>query len=135
MRVGYLGVGDLRRDVVFNVDDNLIETFMRMKMSKQVNYATHKIHGHKEIPELTGLSADKISFEMVLSAYLGVSPILEMYKLEEYMKHGTVVKLVLGTTYCGSWVIQSIPYSIDYVTNEGDITQITISVTLIEDGG
>ena len=135
MRVGYLGVGDLSQDVIFKVDSKVIETFSNMKMTKQVTYTTHKIHGYKAIPEMTGLEADTLTFEMILSAFMGVNPIVEMIKLEKFMRAGTICNLVLGTFYCGSWVIKSIPYDIHYVSNEGDITQIKITVSLIEAGG
>ena len=135
MRIGYLGVGDVRKDIVFNVDASLIETFSNLKISKQANYTSHKVHGFKEVPEMTGLSADTVTFDMVLSAYLGVSPTSEAHKLEEFMKNGTVVSLVLGTTYYGSWVVKSCPLDFNIVTNEGDAVQITVTVTLTEVGG
>ncbi len=135
MNIGYLGIGNTKKDVVFKVSSDVIETFRNMKLTKQATYTTHKIHGHKAIPEKTGLEADKITFEMVLSAFLGVEPITEMQKLETFMRAGTICNLVLGPYFCGSWVIQSIPYNVDYVTNEGYISQITLTVTLMEAGG
>ncbi len=132
MKVGYLGVGNLSTDVVFEVSSDVIRTFTNMKISKKANYTTHKIHGHKAVPEMTGLDADTVTFEMLLSAYLGVNPKKELDKLETFMKKGTVCNLVLGDKTYGTWVIQSIPYNIEYVYREGDITQAKCTVSLIE---
>lgn len=134
MKVGYLGVGKTIQDVAFEVSDKKIETFTNMKVRKQATYATHKIHGHKAIPELTGLDADQITFDMVLSAYLGINPKTELQKLEAFMKNGTICNLVLGDQLFGTWVVKSIPYNVEYVYKEGDIIQAKVSVTLMEAG-
>lgn len=134
MRVGYLGIGDTAKDVVFQVSDEQIETFNNMKVKKQASYSTHKIHGHKAVPEMTGMDADQITFDMLLSAYLGVNPKTELDKLEAFMQEGTICNLVLGEQLFGTWVIKSIPYNVEYVYKEGDITQEKVTVTILEAG-
>ena len=134
MRVGYLGIGDTAKDVAFQVSDEQIETFNNMKVKKQASYSTHKIHGHKAVPEMTGMDADQITFDMLLSAYLGVNPKTELDKLEAFMQEGTICNLVLGEQLFGTWVIKSIPYNVEYVYKEGDITQAKVTVTLLEAG-
>lgn len=134
MKVGYLGVGKTSSDVAFQVSDKKVETFTNMKVRKQANYATHKIHGHKALPELTGLDADQVTFDMILSAYLGVNPKTELEKLEAFMENGTICNLVLGDQLFGTWVVKSIPYNVEYVYKEGDIIQAKVSVTLMEAG-
>ena len=135
MRVGYLGVGDTSKDVVFTVNPNVIETFQNMKVTKSVTYTTHKIHGYKAIPEMTGMEADTLTFDMVLSAHLGVNPKKELDKLEAFMKAGTICNLVLGNKLCGRWVIKQMPYNVDYTYKDGEVSQATVSVSLIEAGG
>ena len=132
MKVGYLGIGKAKKDVAFEVSDKVIKTFTNMKVSKSVSYTTHKIHGFKAVPEMTGLDADTITFEILLSAYLGVNPQKELDKLEAFMKAGTIVNLVLGDKLFGTWVINKMPYNIEYVYKEGDITQAKATLTLIE---
>lgn len=134
MRVGYLGIGDTAKDVVFQVSDEQIETFNNMKVKKQASYSTHNIHGHKAVPEMTGMDADQITFDMLLSAYLGVNPKTELDKLEAFMQEGTICNLVLGEQLFGTWVIKSIPYNVEYVYKEGDITQAKVTVTILEAG-
>ena len=134
MSVGYLGVGDLSKDVVFNVDNKVIETFTNMKVTKQATYTTHKIHGYKAIPEMTGIEAGTITFDIVLSAFLGVNPQKELDKLEAFMNAGTVCNLVMGNKLFGRWVIKQMPYNVDYTYKEGEGTQATVTVSLIEAG-
>lgn len=132
MSVGYIGIGDTSKDVAFVVSSEVVETFDNMKVNKAVSYTTHKIHGKKAAPEMTGLDADTVTFEMLLSAYLGVNPQRELEKLEAFMKQGTICNLALGERLFGTWVIKSIPYNVDYVYKEGDITQAKVTVSLIE---
>ena len=134
MNVGYLGTGNTASDVVFRVSSDTIETFTNMKVKKQASYSTHKIHGHKAIPELTGMDADQVTFDMILSAYLGINPKKELDKLEAFMSNGTICNLVLGDQLFGMWVVKSIPYNVEYVYKEGDIIQAKVSVTLMEAG-
>lgn len=135
MSIGYIGVGNTSKDVAFVVSSSVIETFDNMKVNKAVSYTTHKIHGKKAAPEMTGQDADTVTFEILLSAYLGVNPKKELEKLEAFMKDGTICNLVLGNKTVGTWVIKSIPYSVDYVYKEGDITQAKVTISLIEIDG
>ena len=134
MNVGYLGIGDAATDIAFHVSSETIETFTNMKVRKQATYSTHKIHGHKAVPEMTGMDADQVTFDIVLSAYLGVNPKTELDKLEAFMADGTICNLVLGEQLYGTWVVKSIPYNVEYVYKEGDILQAKVSVTLMEAG-
>ena len=135
MSIGYIGVGNTSKDVAFVVSSSVIETFDNMKVNKAVSYTTHKIHGKKAAPEMTGQDADTVTFEILLSAYLGVNPQKELEKLEAFMKDGTICNLVLGNKTVGTWVIKSIPYNVDYVYKEGDITQAKVTISLIEIDG
>lgn len=132
MKVGYLGIGNTSKDVAFEVSSSVIRTFSNMKVNKSVVYTTHKIHGHKALPEMTGMDADTVTFDILLSAYLGVNPKKELDKLEAFMKNGTICNLVLGDKPFGTWVIKSMPYNIEYVYKEGDITQAKTTISLIE---
>lgn len=132
MKVGYLGIGNTSKDVAFEVSSSVIRTFSNMKVNKSVAYTTHKIHGHKALPEMTGMDADTVTFDILLSAYLGVNPKKELDKLEAFMKNGTICNLVLGDKPFGTWVIKSMPYNIEYVYKEGDITQAKTTISLIE---
>ena len=66
--VGCLG------DIVFTVSDRTIETINNVTWSGSARYATHQRHGTHALTEFTGLDPDKMTFDIVLSAYLGVDP-------------------------------------------------------------
>jgi len=132
VKIGYLGIGKAAKDVAFVVSSKTIETFNNLKVTKQARYSTHKIHGHRDVPEMTGISGDTITFELLLSAYLGVNPKRELEKLENFMTAGTICNLVMGDQLFGSWVIKSIPYNVEYIYKEGDITQAKVTISLLE---
>ena len=71
--VGCLG------DIVFTVSDRTIETINNVTWSGSARYATHQRHGTHALTEFTGLDPDKMTFDIVLSAYLGVDPIAEVF--------------------------------------------------------
>lgn len=132
MKVGYLGVGDTGRDVAFEVSSEVVKTFHNMKLTQSVAYTLHKIHGHKAIPEMTGLEADTITFDIILSAYLGVNPQAEIDKLHRFMNDGTICNLVIGENLFGTWAIKSMPLNIEYFYKEGDITHAKATISLVE---
>ena len=132
MKVGYLGTGNTNNDVAFEVSSSLIETFDNMKVNKSVSYTIHKIHGKKAVPEMTGIETDTVTFDILLSAYLGVNPKKELEKLEGLMSTGTICNLVLGSSSFGTWLIKSMPYNVEYVYKEGDIIQAKATISLIE---
>ena len=88
--VGCLG------DIVFTVSDRTIETINNVTWSGSARYATHQRHGTHALTEFTGLDPDKMTFDIVLSAYLGVDPIAEVVKLWNYERGGIAVPLVIG---------------------------------------
>lgn len=135
MTIGYLGIGKTKKDIVFKVSSKTVETFQNMKVTKQASYTTHKVHGHKAVPEMTGVDADTITFDMILSAFLNVNPQKELEKLKKFLTKGTVCTLVLGDKPFGDYVVKSMPYTVDYVLNDGKIAQAKVSVSLIEAGG
>ena len=95
--VGCLG------DIVFTVSDRTIETINNVTWSGSARYATHQRHGTHALTEFTGLDPDKMTFDIVLSAYLGVDPIAEVVKLWNYERGGIAVPLVIGNKGYGKY--------------------------------
>ena len=127
MTVGSLG------DLPFFVDSSQMQTFTDMKWSSEAKYSTHALHLEKGRIELTGFNPDEVSFEMELSAYLGVNPKTAMNKLHSMLKKGTVSKLVIGTTVIGaSWVVKNVSREFKHVYKDGELVSATVSVTLLE---
>lgn len=68
MIVGCLG------DIIFAVFDGYVKTIKDMAQSVSARYTTHQRAGGKALAEFTGTDADTITFDIELSAYLGVAP-------------------------------------------------------------
>lgn len=110
--VGCLG------DIVFTVSDRTIKTIDNVTWSGSARYATHQRHGTHALTEFTGLDPDKMSFDIVLSAYLGVDPITEVVKLWNYERSGIAVPLVIGNKGYGKyrWSVCDVTRSVSKMT-------------------
>ena len=126
--VGCLG------DIVFTVSDRTIETINNVTWSGSARYATHQRHGTHALTEFTGLDPDKMTFDIVLSAYLGVDPIAEVVKLWNYERGGIAVALVLGNQGYGEYRCSELDYNRNTRTYDerGNVTSATVSVSLQE---
>lgn len=89
--VGVLG------DIAFTVSSDVVRTLNNMKWSGSARYTTHQRHNSHALTEFTGLDADKLSFDMYLSASLGVDPMTELTKIWRYERNHTPLSLVVGT--------------------------------------
>lgn len=121
-------------DIVFQVSDDTVKTLNNLSWGGSANYATHKRHGYHAMTEYTGMGADTISFDMILSAYLGVNPQAEISKLFGYERNGTALSFVLGNKAYGKyrWVITKHSVKSQYFDGDGSITQCKVTVNLQE---
>ena len=128
MQIGCLG------DIVFEVSSNAIETLDNMQWSGSAKYATHQRHGTNSLTEFVGIDPDKVSFEIVLSAYLGVDPMAELVKIWNIERNGTPVPLVVGDKGYGKYRWNIISHNIKFKTYSGNgtMTSCTVSVSLQE---
>lgn len=126
--VGVLG------DIVFSVSSDVVMTIGSMKWSGSARYAEHQRHLNHALAEFTGLGADKLSFDIYLSATLGVDPMAELIKLWKYEREHTPLLLVIGTHSYGKykWVIESHSVKVQHHGQNGDLRQATVSVSLLE---
>ena len=95
--VGCLG------DVIFTVSRSVVRTLDNMTWSGSARYATHERHLTHALTEFTGLDPDKITFDILLSADLGVDPIAEVVKLWNIERSGRAVPLTVGTKGYGKY--------------------------------
>ena len=128
MKVGGLG------EIAFQVSDKIVETLDNFKWSGSARWATHQRHGTHALTEYVGMDPDRISFDIYLSAYLGVKPMEELAKLWKYEREGTLVGLAIGGHGYGKyrWTVLShsaVPESYD---GSGNIASCTVSVELQE---
>lgn len=128
MQIGTLG------EVVFFVSDETVETINNFVWSGSARYSIHQRHLTNALTEFTGLDPDGISFDIFVSAYLGVDPMTEVVKIWNYERKGSVVPLTIGTHAYGKyrWSIKSHKLKAQTFDKQGDITSATISVTLQE---
>ncbi|MDD2296579.1 MAG: phage tail protein [Sphaerochaetaceae bacterium] len=127
-QVGCLG------DIVFQVSANTIKTIDKLQWSGSVRYSEHKRHLTNTLTEFTGIDPDIISFEIILSVYLGVDPMKELSKIWEYERNGKAVSLVIGEKAYGKyrWTIQQHKIKFETYDKSGNLTGATVSVDLLE---
>ena len=76
----------------------------------------------------------KMTFDIVLSAYLGVDPIAEVVKLWNYERGGIAVPLVIGNKGYGKyrWSVLAPKMKMETYDGRGNVTSATVSVSLQE---
>ncbi len=128
MQVGCLG------DVLFSVSDDTVETINNFVWSGSARYSTHQRHLTHALTEFTGLNPDAVTFDIIVSAYLGADPMAEVVKIWKYERDGTAVPLTIGTHAYGKyrWSITNHKMKMQTYDGVGDVTSATISVTLQE---
>ena len=126
--VGCLG------DVIFTVSRSVVRTLDNMTWSGSARYATHERHLTNALTEFTGLDPDKITFDILLSAELGVDPIAEVVKLWNIERSGRAVTLTVGTKGYGKyrWNITKHEMKMKTFYKNGDVHTATVSVSLQE---
>ena len=127
-KIGCLG------NVIFEVSSKKVETIRNATWSGEARYSTHQRHGTHALTEFTGLEPDEFSFDILLSSYLGVKPMDELVKLWNYERNGTAVPLVIGEKGYGKyrWVIKSHKIKFEQYDKSGNLSQCTVSVSLLE---
>lgn len=128
MTVGCLG------NVQFEVSDRTVLTLNNLAWSSSASYATHSRHNSKSLAEYTGLDADKLKFDIVLSTMLGVRVDESLHLLNKYQREGRILPLVIGHTVFGKyrWVIDSYTVKIDHMNGRGNIIEAKVSLALTE---
>lgn len=124
--VGYLG------KVQFIVRDDQIMTISNFVMNRSVSYAEHARHGRGTLVEFTGIEPEEITFDIVISRYLGFGPLTQTAKLKNYMYAGTVLPLKIGEYQFGRyrWVITNLSFKGDNSTKKHNWGTAVVSVTL-----
>lgn len=128
MRVGCLG------EIIFSVSDSLVQTLNNAQWSGSARYATHQRHLKDAICEFCGLEPDTMSFDIVLSAFLGVNPQTVINKIWQYERSGEALSLVIGSKAYGKyrWNILSHKIKMQHYDKAGNLLHATVSVILQE---
>ena len=128
MKIGMLG------DLVFEVSDEAVLTLNNASWSGSARYSAHQRQGTHALAEFTGLDTDKIQFDLILSAYLGINPMAQIAKIWDYERRGTTLPLVIGHKGYGKyrWTITKHQVKMQRYDGEGDLTHCTVTVSLQE---
>ena len=135
--IGYWGTSAEEAEktgLIFEVSSETLETIKNMTWSGSARYATHQRHMTHALTEFVGLDPDKITFDIMFLAQLGVDPMKELVKLWNYEREGTALQLVLGEHGYGMyrWTITSHKTKVEYTDVHGNLYCAEVSISLQE---
>lgn len=127
-QIGCLG------DIAFVVSANKVETIDNVVWSGSARYSEHSRHLINALTEFTGIDADRISFDILLSEYLGVDPMAELVKIWQYEREGKTLPLVIGSKAYGKYRWTIVEHSIKMKTfdRHGSVNGAAVSIKLLE---
>ena len=131
--IGYLGKSP-EDGISFVVSRGVFRTPKNLKWSGSVRYATHERHNTHALTEFTGIDPDRFSFDILLTAEMGVDPLKEVVKIWNYERDGEALGLVIGGKAYGKyrWNIKSHETKIEYTDKGGDMYAVEVTVELLE---
>ena len=131
--IGYLGKS-AEEGIQFIVSREVFRTPKNLKWSGSARYATHERHNTHALTEFTGLDPDRFSFDILLTAEMGVDPLKEVVKIWDYERDSEALGLVIGGKAYGKyrWNIKSHETKIEYTDKDGDMYAVEVTVELLE---
>lgn len=131
--IGYLGKS-ADEGIQFIVSREVFRTPKNLKWSGSARYATHERHNTHALTEFTGLDPDRFSFDILLTAEMGVDPLKEVVKIWDYERDGEALGLVIGGKAYGKyrWNIKNHETKIEYTDKAGDMYAVEVTVELLE---
>lgn len=120
--------------IPFYVSWNAVQTIRNVVWSGNGTYAAHNRIGYTTLIEATGSDADTISFEMFLSADLGVNPWDAITALLQAERNQTSLQLTIGDHGYGRyrWLIASHNISLNKFDMKGNLIEAVVSIKLVE---
>lgn len=130
---GYLGK-DANDGIQFVVSREVFRAPSNMTWGGSARYSTHERHVTHALTEFTGLDPDSFSFDMLLTAELGVDPMKDLVKIWGYERSGAALGLVIGGHGYGKyrWTIQKHETKMKYTDRSGNLYAVEVSVELLE---
>ena len=123
-------------NVVFGVSPKQIKTFNQLQWNSSARYATHNRHLKKALIEKTGIEADRLTFSITLSAYLGTNPEIDMRRLRDMLNNGDVLRLTIGDRVTEMsrkhWVVQQLQRTLNRFDNVGNTLACRVNITVLE---
>ena len=131
--IGYLGKSP-DDGISFIVSREVFRTPKNMEWSGSARYAIHERHNTHALTEFTGLDPDRFSFDILLTAELGVDPLKDVVKIWGYERDAEAVGLVIGGKGYGKyrWNIKDHKTKMEYTDANGDLYAVEVTVELLE---
>lgn len=131
--IGYLGKS-AEEGIQFIVSREVFRTPKNLKWRGSARYATHERHNTHALTKFTGLDPDRFSFDILLTAEMGVDPLKEVVKIWNYERDSEALGLVIGGKAYGKyrWNIKSHETKIEYTDKDGDMYAVEVTVELLE---
>ena len=120
--------------VPFYVSSSAVQTIQNVVWNGSAAYAAHNRIGYTTLVEATGSDADTLSFEMLLSANLGVNPWDAIKLLLQAEREQTFLQLTIGDHGYGRyrWLIASHNISLNKFDAYGNLVEAVVSIKLVE---
>ena len=125
-------LGEIPFSVTFDGNNIKALNFSNLKRSGGANYEQHKRGGLKPVLELVDLSLESLKLDISLRSDLGQKPRVLLGTLIGYSEVGKVLDFVLGQELVGRFVIGSYDAGYEYITNNGKVRKIDVSLSLKE---
>lgn len=121
-------------EIPFMVSADTLQTLNNAVWSGSAVYGKHQRHLMDALTEFTGLEPDQFSFNMTLSAYLGVNPMTAITQLWNYERNGSPIPLVIGTKGYGKyrWTITGHKIKMQTMDGQGNLIAAEVSINLLE---
>lgn len=131
--IGYMGESS-SKGIVFSVSDKTVLTLENFKWSGSARYSVHNRHNYHALTEYTGMDPDKITFDIILKAELGVKPLDDIVKIWTYEREGIALALTVGRKGYGKYRWNIVNHSTDFKHTDvaGNPTETVVSLTLQE---
>ena len=120
-------------DIIFECSSELVRTFKDYKRETKARFAKHDLVMQMPALEFLGQDVGEISFKMIFTTSLGVSPAEETDKLRKICAAGEASILVIGSEVIGDmWIIESVNESAQAHDGAGRIILSEVDVRLKE---
>lgn len=118
--------------IVFQVSSSRVFTFGNLTRTGGAQYQKHEVILSKAKLEFLRPELDTISLPIRLDKFLGVDPLTEINKMQEYKDVGYRLPLIIGGKFYGHWVIEKIGETWKNLDNRGNIIVAEINLDLLE---
>lgn len=128
MEVGKFG------NMVFSVSRKKINSFQNFSKDVSAEWKEHSTYKNKPTSEFTGANLQQITFDIHLSAALGINPLKEIIKWEKICEQGKHDTLFIGKKQVGKydWKVEKVSESWNHIFKNGGLIAADITVTMSE---